>query len=141
MIPIYTRKALVHEVSELLEPYQHLELSVTGYRERITAAEVLLCAAAREVIHARVRYPNHTFSNEHYPLESITTVGAYVKALRTGAVDEFNARLDAIEDPEIRETHRLCTNARFAFVEPEEACAMRTTDEVLYHIRLVQSYD
>ena len=58
-----------------------------------------------------------------------------------GTVDEFNARLDAIEDPEIRETHRLCTNARFAFVEPEEAYAMRTTDEVLNHIRRVKSYD
>lgn len=140
MIPIYTQKALVHEVSELLEPYQHLDLSVTGYRERITAAEVLLCTAALEVIHARAQYPNHIFSNEHYPLETITTVGAYIKALRMGTVDKFNARLDAIEDPEIRETHRLCTNARFAFVEPEEAYAMRTTDEVLYHIRLVQSY-
>ncbi len=121
MIPIYTQKALVHEVSELLEPYQHLDLSVTGYPERITAAEVLLCTAAREVIHARAQYPNHLFSNEHYPLETITTVGAYIKALRMGTVDKFNAR--------------------FAFVEPEEACAMRTTDEVLYHIRLVQSYD
>ena len=61
MIPIYTQKALVDKVSEILEPYQHLDLSLPGYRERITAAEVLLCTGALEVIHARTWYPNHIF--------------------------------------------------------------------------------
>lgn len=142
MLNVYIRnKDPIPQLLELLAPYEHLDLSHAGYRERTTAAEVMLGVAAQEVLHARFHYPNHRFSNENYPLEQITTVGNFIKALRTGTVDKFNKRLNTIEDPEIRETHRLCMNARFVFVEPEEACGMRTTDEVLYHIRRVESYD
>lgn len=142
MLNVYIRnKDLIPQILELLAPYEHLDLSHAGCRERTTAAEVLLGVAAQEVLDARFHYANHRFSNEHYPLEHITTVGNFIKALRTGTVDKFNERLNTIEDPEIREIHRLCMNARFVFVEPEEACDMRTTDEVLYHIRRLESYD
>lgn len=141
MLPVYIRNDLLPQALTLLEPYQRLDLSVPGYRERTTAAEILIGAAAQEVIHARARYPNHTFSNDHYPLETITTVRAYLKALRTSAVSEFNKRLETIADPALRSTHILCMNARVCFVEPEEALKMVTTDLVLKHIALVESYD
>jgi hypothetical protein len=128
-------------LDELLEPYRNLDLSVPGYRERTTAAKILLRVSAQAVINARRRYPYRKVWNNTTPRETATTVGNYIKALRTGTVKAFNAQLDQITDPTIRHTHLMCMNAMSVFVEYEESDRMKTIDDVLDHIQRVQSYD
>ncbi len=43
----------IAQLDELLEPYRDLDLTVPGYRERTTAARILLRVSAQAVINAR----------------------------------------------------------------------------------------
>jgi len=131
----------IAQLDELLEPYRDLDLTVPGYRERTTAAKILLRVSAQTVINARRQYPYRKVWRNTTPLETATTVGNYIKALRTGTVAAFNAQLHQITDPDIRRTHLMCMNAMSVFVEYEESDRMETIEDVLYHIELVQSYD
>lgn len=131
----------IAQLDELLEPYRDLDLTVPGYRERTTAAKILLRVSAQAVINARRQYPYRKIWRNTTPLETATTVGNYIKALRTGTVAAFNAQLDQITDPDIRRTHLMCMNAMSVFVEYEESDRMETIKDVLHHIQLVQSYD
>lgn len=131
----------IAQFDELLEPYRDLDPTVPGYRERTTAAKILLRFSAQAVINARRQYPYRKIWKNTTPLETATTVGNYIKALRTGTVAAFNAQLDQITDPDIRRTHLMCMNAMSVFVEYEESDRMKTIEDVLHHIELVQSYD
>lgn len=93
------------------------------------------------MINARRQYPYRKVWRNTTPLETATTVGNYIKALRNGTVTAFNAQLDQITDADIRRTHLMCMNAMPVFVEDEESDRMETIEDVLYHIELVQSYD
>ncbi|HPR06985.1 MAG TPA: hypothetical protein PLI17_10190 [Denitromonas sp.] len=127
------------QAQELILAYAHVDMRHHGYPERTTAAEVLVRAAANEVVFARWRHPAVREWKNKLPCESATTVGNYLKALRTGAEDEFVAKLGAITDPEIRRVHLLCANARYVFLDAADA--MRNVDEVLHAIDLAMSYD
>lgn len=125
---------------ELMEKYAHVELRWAGYPERTTAVEVLLRCAANEVVFARWWQPEVKHWNNNFPMESHgSVVGDYLKALRTGTVKQFNARLDGITDPEDRRQFITVMNLRNTFLDDAEW--MRNIDEVLYAAELAQSGD
>lgn len=128
-------------VKELLSAYSHVDFNQGRYMERTTAAEVLVRCAAKAVAYARSNYPDTKEWANALPLEHSTTVGAYIKALRTGTETAFEQQLDSITDPEIRKIHGLCMNARNVFIDEEDAAKMRNPDEVLHRINLAMSYD
>ncbi len=123
---------------EIMARYDHVELKWPGHLERTTGAEVLLRCAANEVVFARWRHPGVTKWRNELPIESQgSLVGDYFKALRTGTIREFNARLDAIADPEERRQFITVMNARNTFIDDHEW--MRNVAEALYAINEAQS--
>jgi len=126
--------------NELLEPYAHVNLKYPHYPERTTAAEVLLRCAANEVVFARWWHPEVKRWNNPFPMESQgSVVGAYLKALRTGTIEAFNAQLMSITDLAERKNFITVMNARNVFIDDGDW--MRNVAEVLYAIELIQSYD
>jgi hypothetical protein len=123
--------------NELLEQYANVNLKY-GTSPRTTALEVLLRCAANEVVFARFPSTKRNGSNK-LPLETATTLGDYIKAVRTGTESEFNARLSGITDPQEFLYFITLINARNTFIENGDW--MRNVDEVLHEINLVQSYD
>ena len=123
---------------EIMARYDHVDLKWPGYRERTTGAEVLLRCAAAEVVFARAWHPGVTKWRNQLPIESQgSLVGDYFKALRTGTIREFNARLDAIADPEERRQFLTVMNARNTFLDDHEWT--RNVAEALYAINEAQS--
>ena len=123
---------------EIMARYGHVDLKWPGHPERTTGAEVLLRCAANEVVFARWWHPGVTKRRNELPIESQgSLVGDYFKALRTGTIREFNARLDAIADPEERRQFITVMNARNTFIDDHEW--MRNVAEALYAINEAQS--
>ena len=125
---------------EIMPQYDHVDLKWSGHPERTTGAEVLLRCAANEVVFARWWHPGVTQWRNELPIESQgSLVGDYFKALRTGTIREFNARLDGIEDAEERRQFITIMNARNTFLDDHEW--MRNVAEALYAISEAQSGD
>ena len=123
---------------EIMEQYDHVDLKWPGYRERTTGAEVLLRCAAANVVFARSWHPGVTKWRNQLPVESQgSLVGDYFKALRTGTIREFNARLDGIKDAEERRQFITIMNARNTFIEDHEW--ITSVEEAMYAIAGVQS--
>lgn len=122
---------------ELLEQYAHVNLKYST-SPRTTALEVLLRCAANEVVLARFPSTKRNWANK-LPLESATVLGEFIKAVRMGAEQEFNARLAGITDPQERRHFIALMNARNTFID--EGDWMRNVAEVLHEIELVHSYD
>ena len=123
---------------EIMARYANVDLKLPGYRERTTGAEVLLRCAANEVVFARWWHPGVTQWRNELPIEPQgSLVGDYFKALRTGTIREFNARLDAIADPEERRQFLTVMNARNTFLDDHER--IRNVSEALYAINEAQS--
>ena len=123
---------------EIMARYDHVDLKWPGHPERTTGAEVLLRCAANEVVFARWWHPGVTKWRNELPIESQgSLVGDYFKALRTGTIREFNARLDAIADQEERRQFITVMNARNTFIDDHEW--MRNVAEALYAISEAQS--
>lgn len=125
---------------EIMARYDHVDLKWPGHLERTTGAEVLLRCAANGVVFARWWHPGVTQWRNELPIESQgSLVGDYFKALRTGTIREFNARLDGIEDAEERRQFITIMNARNTFLDDHEW--MRNVAEALYAISEAQSGD
>lgn len=125
---------------EIMARYDHVDLKWPGHPERTTGAEVLLRCAANEVVFARWWHPGVTKWRNELPIESQgSLVGDYFKALRTGTIREFNARLDGIKDAEERRQFIAIMNARNTFIDDHEW--MRNVAEALYAISEAQSGD
>ena len=123
---------------EIMARYDHVELKWPGHLERTTGAEVLLRCAAENVVFARSWHPGVTKWRNQFPVESQgSLVGDYFKALRTGTIREFNARLDGIKDAEERRQFITIMNARNTFIEDHEW--MKSVEEAMYAIAGVQS--
>ena len=126
--------------AEIMARYDHVELKCAGHPERTTGAEVLLRCAANEVVFARGWRPGATQWRNELPVESQgSLVGDYFKALRTGTIHAFNARLDGIEDAEERRQFITIMNARNTFIDDHDW--MRNVAEALYAISEAQSGD
>ena len=125
---------------ELMAEYGHIDLKWPGYPGRTTAAEVMLRCAANEIVFARWWQPAVKRWNNKFPMEIRgSVVGDYLRALRTGDVDQFNARLYAVTDPDERRKFITIMNLKNTFLDDSEW--MRNVDEVLYAAELAQSGD
>lgn len=97
-----------HEVNEILKPYAHIQFK-EFYRS--TCAEALIYKLAKHVVEIRnmPQFQKTKWVNE-FPCETATRVGYYIRALRTGTVDDYFENIpDHVKnDRELLDIHYAC---------------------------------